>query len=446
MSESWKRCTEIIKGILPENNFEKWIKPLRPIGLIGNEYIIEAPNKFLRDWIVENYRSIIMESLKKVLNNRDISLSFTVPDENTSPRREEAKQRPAYFDPSSIFINRIYTFENFVVGPCNQFAHAAALAVATNPAKSYNPLFIYGGVGLGKTHLLNAIANYIYNTDPGRKVCYVTSEKFMNELINSIRFDKMDQFRNKYRSMDVLLIDDIQFLSGKERTQEEFFHTFNTLYEARKQIVISSDRFPKDIPHLENRLKSRFESGLIADIQPPDFETLLAIIEKKMEFHSIRLPGEVVELLARNINSNIRELEGALVKLIAYASLTKREITIDIAKDLLKEYLLRVRKDISIEDIQRIVSSYFNIKLNDLKSPRRSKNLSFPRQIGMYLCRSLTKSSFPEIGIRFGGKDHATVIHAVRKIEKLIAHDEKMRVIIEDIKSNIMNNSRNNCE
>lgn len=446
MSENWKRCTEIIKGILPENNFEKWIKPLRPVGLIGNEYIIEAPNKFLRDWIIENYRSIIMESLKKVLNNNEISLSFIVPDENISPRREEAKQRPVYFDPSSVFINRIYTFENFVVGPCNQFAHAAALAVATNPAKSYNPLFLYGGVGLGKTHLLNAIANYIYNTDPGRKVCYVTSEKFMNELINSIRFDKMDQFRNKYRSMDVLLIDDIQFLSGKERTQEEFFHTFNTLYEARKQIVISSDRFPKDIPHLENRLKSRFESGLIADIQPPDFETLLAIIQKKMEFHSVQLPGDVVELLARNINSNIRELEGAIVKLIAYASLTKREITIDIAKDLLKEYLLRVKKDISIEDIQRIVSSYFNIKLNDLKSPRRSKNLSFPRQIAMYLCRSLTKSSFPEIGIRFGGKDHATVIHAVRKIEKLIAHDERIRDIIEDIKSNIMNNNRNNCE
>ncbi len=446
MSESWKRCTEIIKEIITDDNFEKWIKPLKPIGLIGNEYILEVPNKFLRDWIFENYRSIIIESLKKALNNPEISLSFTVPDENNLPRREGTKQRPPYFDPSSIIINRIYKFENFVVGPCNQFAHAAALAVATNPAKSYNPLFIYGGVGLGKTHLLNAIANYIYNTDPGRRVCYVTSEKFMNELINSIRFDKMDQFRNKYRSMDVLLIDDIQFLSGKERTQEEFFHTFNTLYEARKQIVISSDRFPKDIPHLENRLKSRFESGLIADIQPPDFETLLAIIEKKMESHSIQLPGEVVELLARNINSNIRELEGALVKLVAYASLTKRDITIDIARDLLKEYLSRVRRDISIEDIQRIVSSYFNIKLNDLKSPRRSKDLSFPRQIAMYLCRSLTKSSFPEIGIRFGGKDHATVIHAVKKIEKLIVQDEKIRIIIEDIKSNIMNNSRNNCE
>lgn len=438
MSDTWKKCIEIIKSILPENNFNKWIKPLKPIGLFGNEYILQAPDRFLREWIMENYRFIIIDSLRSVLDRPDLSLSITLCDENGDLDKDTKKQKSVFIDSGSIFINKKYTFENFVVGPCNQFAHAAALAVATNPAGSYNPLFIYGGVGLGKTHLLNAIANYIFSTDPSRKVCYATSEKFMNELINSIRFDRMDQFRSKYRNMDVLLIDDIQFLSGKERTQEEFFHTFNTLYEAKKQIVISSDRFPKDIPHLEERLRSRFESGLIADIQPPDFETLLAIIEKKMEAQSVRLSEDVKQLLAKNINTNIRELEGALVRLIAYTSLTKKEITVDTAKDLLKQYFSRTKKQITIEDIQRVVSSHFNIKLNDLKSQRRSKNLAFPRQIAMYLCRVLTKNSFPEIGIHFGGKDHATVIHAVKKIEKLINNEEKIRIIIEEIKDKIM--------
>ena len=324
-----------------------------------------------------------------------------------------------------------------MVGSCNQFAHAAALAVANLPAKNYNPLLVYGGVGLGKTHLLNAIGNHIVQNDPSVKVCSLSSEKFTNELINCIRYEKMTDFRNKYRNKDVLLVDDIQFLGGKERTQEEFFHTFNSLYDSHKQIVITSDKPPKDIPGLEERLRSRISWGLIADIQPPDIETKVAILCKKAEIYNIALSNEVGLFLASQLGSNIRELEGTLTRLRAYSSLTGQDINISMAKETLKDILSDREKMISIENIQKIVSNYYNIKVPDLKSSKKIKTFVFPRQLAMYLSRTMTKSSFPEIGSKFGGKDHSTVIHAVRQIEKKISEDRETKNVIETIKNEL---------
>jgi chromosomal replication initiator protein len=334
-------------------------------------------------------------------------------------------------------MNRSYTFEAFVVGSSNQFAHAASLAVANLPAKTYNPLFIYGGVGLGKTHLLSAVGNHILQNDPTAKICYISSEKFTNELINSLRYEKMADFRNKYRNKDVLLLDDIQFLGGKERTQEEFFHTFNALYDSHKQIVISSDKLPKDIPGIEERLRSRISWGLIADIQPPDIETKVAILCKKAEIYNIGLSNEVGLFLASHLGTNIRELEGALTRLRAFASITGNDITIAMAKETLRDILDDRQKMISIENIQKAVAAYYNIKVADLKSAKKLRIYAFPRQIAMFLCRTMTKSSFPEIGEKFGGKDHSTVIHAVRQIEKRSAEDREIKNAIETIKNEL---------
>jgi chromosomal replication initiator protein len=312
---------------------------------------------------------------------------------------------------------------------------AAAMAVANNPATTYNPLFIYGGVGLGKTHLINAIGNFILSSNREMKVCYYTSEKFMNELINSLRYAKMDEFRNKFRSMDVLLIDDVQFIAGKERTQEEFFHTFNALYESHKQIVVTSDKFPKEIPGLEERLRSRFEWGLIADIQPPDVETKQAILKMKAEQNGIQLPEEVALFLATSVSSNVRELEGFLIRIGAYASLTSTPVTLEMAREVLKDILVEKNRELTVEEIQKTVAAHFSIKISDLKSAKRLKALVLPRQIAMYLSRILTSCSYPEIGERFGGKDHSTIIHAIKKIEKHMEEDFQLRSTVNTLKN-----------
>ncbi|SUY54196.1 chromosome replication initiator DnaA [Clostridium tetani] len=338
----------------------------------------------------------------------------------------------------SAMLNPKYTFDSFVIGNSNRFAHAASLAVAEAPAKAYNPLFIYGGVGLGKTHLMHAIGHYILQNNSNVKVVYVSSEKFTNELINSIKDDKNEEFRNKYRNVDVLLIDDIQFIAGKERTQEEFFHTFNALHEANKQIILSSDRPPKEIPTLEDRLRSRFEWGLIADIQAPDFETRMAILKKKADVEHLNIPNEVMVYIATKIKSNIRELEGALIRIVAFSSLTNKEISVDLASEALKDIISsKESNQVTIELIQDIVSSYFNLRVEDFKSSRRTRNVAFPRQIAMYLCRKLTDNSLPKIGEEFGGRDHTTVIHGYEKISTALKKDESLQKTVNELTSKI---------
>ncbi len=341
-------------------------------------------------------------------------------------------------DEMSTMLNPKYTFDSFVIGNSNRFAHAASLAVAEAPAKAYNPLFIYGGVGLGKTHLMHAIGHYILDNNPKSQVVYVSSEKFTNELINSIKDDKNVEFRNKYRNIDILLVDDIQFIAGKERTQEEFFHTFNALYEANKQIIISSDRPPKEIPTLEDRLRSRFEWGLIADIQAPDFETRMAILKKKADVEKLNIPNEVMVYIATKIKSNIRELEGALIRIVAFSSLTNKEISVDLASEALKDIISsKQTKQVTIDIIQEVVANYYNLKIEDLKSSRRTRNIAFPRQIAMYLSRKLTDMSLPKIGEEFGGRDHTTVIHAYEKISNNLKKDESLQNAINELNKRI---------
>jgi chromosomal replication initiator protein len=338
-------------------------------------------------------------------------------------------------------LNPNYNFERFVVGPSNQFAHAAAVAVAEAPAKNYNPLFIYGGVGLGKTHLLNAIGLHTFRLAPSANILYVSAEEFMNEMINSIRYDKMQKFREKYRNIDSLLIDDIQFIAGKERTQEEFFHTFNTLHDSGKQIVVTSDKFPKDIPNLEGRLRSRFEWGLIADIQPPEIETKVAIVDKKAQENNISLPKNVAYYIASKAESNIRELEGFIIRIGAYASLTGREIDMDLVKEVLKKFFKQGEKpEVTVDEIMKTVAAKFNIRITDLKSQKKNKNLVIPRQIAMYLARRLTSNSFPDIGAKIGGKDHSTVIYANNKIKDLLEKDPKFEIVVREIEESLNRN------
>ncbi len=336
-------------------------------------------------------------------------------------------------EPAELSLNTKYSFDTFVVGSCNQFAHAASQAVAEAPAKTYNPLFIYGGVGLGKTHLMHAIGHAIKNRNRHLKLSYISSEKFMNELINAIRYDKTLSFREKYRSIDVLLMDDVQFLAGKERTQEEFFHTFNALYDAQKQIVISSDCPPREIPTLEERLHSRFEWGLIADIQPPDLETKVAILKRKAEIERIKLPDNVALFIASKIKSNIRELEGSLVRLVAYASLNGRDLDMDLAQEVLKSFIEDDGRTITIEIIQRAVADHYGLRVADLKSKNNARSVAVPRQVAMYLCKHLTKASLPEIGREFGGKHHTTVIHSVNKITDLYERESDFHRLINSL-------------
>ncbi len=437
--ELWNQCLSAVAEKITQQSFDVWLKPLKLLTISESTVDLEVPNKFFKDWITDNYLRVIKEVLLQITRN-SYSVRFHFGEgltENTEKIDKIPLTRTLKPTARDDGLNPASTFEAFVVGSCNQFAHAAALAVANLPAKNYNPLFIYGGVGLGKTHLVNGVGNHITERDPSAKVCYLSSEKFTNDLISSLRYEKMTDFRNKYRNKDVLLIDDIQFLGGKERTQEEFFHTFNSLYDSHKQIVITSDKPPKDIPGLEERLRSRISWGLIADIQPPDIETKVAILLKKAEAFNMVLPNDVGLFLASEIGSNIRELEGALNRLRFYSSLTGNEISIVTAKETLKDILSDRQKMISIENIQKAVADYYKIKVSDLKSPKKLRIYAHPRQISMYLCRTLTKSSFPEIGEKFGGKDHSTVIHAFRQIEKKLTEDREIKIVVNTIKNDL---------
>lgn len=397
------------------------------------------PNDFTKGILESRYKDLIVNALK-LLTSKKYNIDFIVTTEEKieETNKKIEKSNIVVNDEMSTMLNPKYTFDSFVIGNSNRFAHAASLAVAEAPAKAYNPLFIYGGVGLGKTHLMHAIGHYILDNNPKSQVVYVSSEKFTNELINSIKDDKNVEFRNKYRNIDILLVDDIQFIAGKERTQEEFFHTFNALYEANKQIIISSDRPPKEIPTLEDRLRSRFEWGLIADIQAPDFETRMAILKKKADVEKLNIPNEVMVYIATKIKSNIRELEGALIRIVAFSSLTNKEISVDLASEALKDIISsKQTKQVTIDIIQEVIANYYNLKIEDLKSSRRTRNIAFPRQIAMYLSRKLTDMSLPKIGEEFGGRDHTTVIHAYEKISNNLKKDESLQNAISELNKRI---------
>ncbi|GAW30215.1 chromosomal replication initiator protein DnaA [Carboxydocella sp. ULO1] len=436
----WNEVLAIIAKEVSKPSFETWLKSTTPIDLRNNIALIGVPNVFARDWLESRYSDLINETISFLLGY-PVQVRFVVVNERTE--NIEEPESPVKKLPDELQIPQLnpkYTFDTFVVGNSNRFAHAAALAVAEAPAKAYNPLFIYGGVGLGKTHLMHAIGHYILEHNPGTMVMYVSSEKFTNELINAIKDDNTEEFRNRYRSIDILLIDDIQFLAGKERTQEEFFHTFNALHGANKQIIISSDRPPKEIPTLEDRLRSRFEWGLITDIQPPDLETRIAILRKKAQMENLNVSDEVMQFIATKIQSNIRELEGALNRVIAYATMKSGEITIELASEALKDLLPESRpRQISIELIQQIVADYFNLKVEEFKAKKRTRTVAYPRQIAMYLSRELTDASLPKIGEEFGGRDHTTVLHACEKIANDINTDAEVKGIVQELISRLQN-------
>jgi chromosomal replication initiator protein len=425
----WEKTLDSISSFLSKPSFETWLKPTKPILLEGNILTIEVPNEFARDWLESRYAPLLTTTIKELLEE-DVELRFVTPEGGVSLKQSTT----APPSPQLSHLNPKYTFESFVVGESNRFAHAASLAVAEAPGKAYNPLFIYGGVGLGKTHLMQAVGQFVLKTHPDYRVCYVSSEKFTNELINAIRFNRTPQFRDTYRNVELLLVDDIQFFVGKESTQEEFFHTFNTLYESGRQIVISSDRPPKEIPTLEDRLRSRFEWGLITDIQAPDLETRIAILRKKASIEGWHLPNDVVVNIADQINSNIRELEGALIRVIAFASFHNKQVTLELTNEVLKDVISYSKsKRVTIPIIQQTVAEFFNIEISDLKAQRRTKTVTFPRQIAMYLIRELTDYSLPKIGEEFGGRDHTTVIHSYDKIQDLIKEDAEVDRIIKNL-------------
>lgn len=435
LSEIWDKTQNIIRSELTEVSFNTWIKTIEPISMDENQIILAVPNDFTKGILNTRYATLIDNAIKQVTSKK-FEVSFIVPtEENVKNLKKEQTKQKNLLDPtiSSTNLNPKYTFDTFVIGNSNRFAHAASVAVAEAPAKAYNPLFIYGGVGLGKTHLMHAIGHYILENDPKVRVAYVSSETFTNELINSIRDDRNVEFRNRYRNVDVLLVDDIQFIAGKERTQEEFFHTFNALHESNKQIIISSDRPPKEIPTLEDRLRSRFEWGLITDIQAPDFETRIAILRKKAQMENIDVPNEVTIYIAKKIQANIRELEGALIRIVAYSSLTNSDITVDLASEALKEIFSSKPKQLNIPLIKEVVSKRFNIKLEDFDSKKRTRAIAYPRQIAMYITRELTDLSLPKIGEEFGGRDHTTVMHAHEKIVNDIKADANLKELVESI-------------
>lgn len=439
LDELWNKVLARVEQQISKPSFETWLKSTKLLSYKGNSVTIAAPTSFARDWLENHYVHLIAGILSE-LTGEDLFIKFVVqkdqgnedfdiPAPVIQTRPNEPPENP------HTMLNPKYTFDTFVIGAGNRFAHAASLAVAEAPAKAYNPLFIYGGVGLGKTHLMHAIGHYVLEHNPNAKVVYLSSEKFTNEFINSIRDNKAEDFRNKYRNVDVLLIDDIQFLAGKESTQEEFFHTFNALHTESKQIVISSDRPPKEIPTLEDRLRSRFEWGLITDIAPPDLETRIAILRKKAKADGLDIPNEVMHYIANQIDTNIRELEGALIRVVAYSSLVNQDITIDLAQEALKDIMPNTKpKTVTIQDIQKVVGEHYNIRLEDFTSKKRTKSIAFPRQVAMYLARELTDSSLPKIGEEFGGRDHTTVIHAHEKIEKLLKEDQQFAEEIKRIR------------
>ncbi|MDH7577662.1 MAG: chromosomal replication initiator protein DnaA [Bacillota bacterium] len=428
LSEIWQEVLKILEAELDERNFATWNRATQPLAYHDGTLVISTLNEFTREWLETRYSTLIRSRLEAKLHH-PVTLRFV-----TAGNEENYSESLGRNGETSPKLNPKYTFDTFVVGNSNRLAHAAAFAVAESPSKAYNPLFLYGGVGLGKTHLMHAIGHYVLKNNNHIRVVYVSSETFTNQLINSIRDDKTVEFRNKYRTIDVLLVDDIQFLAGKERTQEEFFHTFNALYEASKQIIISSDRAPKEIPTLEDRLRSRFEWGLLADIQPPDLETRIAILRKKAQLEKFSLPDDVLLFIATNIKSNIRELEGALARIIAYASLHQQEINLDLTSEALKDILVGNRPPyVTITMIQKVVAQRFNLRVDDFKARRRTRSVAFPRQIAMYLARELTDASLPQIGQEFGGRDHTTVLHAYDKIKEEMKKDSNLEAIINDL-------------
>lgn len=434
----WSKALELLRNELTEISFNTWIKTIEPVSMDSGVIELGVPAEFNKG-ILDSRYSVLIKNAIKQLSSKDYEINFIVPSQETVGKYQKNTERRASADDAFVSVlNPKYTFDTFVIGNSNRLAHAASVAVSESPAKAYNPLFLYGGVGLGKTHLMHAIGHYIMNNNPIARVLYVSSEKFTNELINAIKDDRNEQFRNKYRNIDILLIDDIQFLGGKERTQEEFFHTFNALYEANKQIIISSDKPPKEITTLEERLRSRFEWGLIADIQPPDLETRIAILRKKAQIENLYVDDDVIVFIADKIASNIRELEGALNRVIAYSSLTENEINVDLAAEALKEILSANKaKTVNSQSIMEAVSRYFDLKPEEFKSKKRNRDISFPRQIAMYLCRELTDLSLPKIGDAFGGRDHTTVLHACDKIVESIKNDSETRRAVEELIRNI---------
>ncbi len=434
-SEIWSQAISLLDRKLDRHNLETWIMPITPLDVKETRFVLGVPSRFFATWLEEHHSQVLKETLKE-LTGVDFDLEFSVVSPKTPPEEAVAEQpKPEPPKPrrsaNGTFLNPRYTFRNFVVGNSNKFAHAAALAVAEKPARAYNPLFIYGGVGLGKTHIMHAIGNHVLETKPHLRVCYVSAENFMNEMIYAIQHSSTISFRNKYRGMDVLLIDDVQFLAGKESTQEEFFHTFNSLYDAHKQIVLTSDRPPKDIPTLEERLVSRFEWGLVTDIQPPDFETRVAILKQKAEQENLAIPDEVCHMIADRIKTNIRELEGSLVRLVAFSSFTGRAITTELASEVLKDILEPQSKPITIDDIKRVVARNFNLSPESLVGKKRTSTIAFPRQVAMYLARMLTSMSLSEIGASFGKRDHTTVIHACDKVGERVRSDPQFKALID---------------
>jgi chromosomal replication initiator protein len=436
----WDEILTRVQAKVNRHSFYTWFKPTSFVADDGVSLTVRVPNALFKDWITKHYSGVISEALVEV-NRANVAVSFVaspladgvapllsppdIPAESTTPPTT-----------SVAGLNPRYTFDTFIVGSSNQFAHAACRAVAEAPSRSYNPLFIYGGVGLGKTHLMHAVGHYVLQHDPNLTLTYISSERFMNEMINAVRYDRLIDFRERYRTVDVLLVDDVQFLAGKEGTQNEFFHTFNALYDFQKQIVLSSDCPPREIEQLEERLRSRFEWGLIADIQSPDLETKVAILKKKAEAEGVPLPDSVAIYIAARIKSNIRELEGSLIRLIAYASLTGRELSIGLAQEILHNVLDHEEKAITIDAIQKFVSDYYQLKLADLKSRNNSKSVAMPRQVAMYLCKSLTHASLPEIGRSFGGKHHSTVIHSIKKVEALRKQDGHFNTLLNSFLEN----------
>ena len=441
----WEEVLARIETKINRHSFYTWFKPTSFAGEDDSGIRVRVPNGLFRDWLTKHYTTVLDEALAEV-DRRGVAVSFMTDDGLAAMtpvvlvEKAElvfAEPEPEVSDSPDGGLAPRYSFDTFVVGGSNQFAHAACRAVAEAPSRSYNPLFIYGGVGLGKTHLMHAIGHYVLNHLKTLKLTYISSERFMNEMINAVRYDRVLDFRERYRSVDVLLVDDIQFLAGKEGTQTEFFHTFNALYDSQKQIVLSSDRPPHEIQQLEERLRSRFEWGLIADIQPPDLETKVAILKRKAEVEGVAVPDSVALFIASKIKSNIRELEGSLIRLIAYASLTGREISLALAQDVLRNVLQNDERAVTIEVIQKRVADFYQLKLADLKSRNNSKSVAQPRQIAMYLCKSLTNASLPEIGKSFGGKHHSTVIHSIRKIEDLRKRDGDFNTLINNLSESL---------
>jgi chromosomal replication initiator protein len=435
-SNIWDHVLARIETKVNRHSFYTWFKPTAFVTDRDGTIRVRVPNALFRDWLTKHYAAVIAEALDEVQRS-GVPVAFVTEDSAVAVNPEPPAE-PGVIDEEPVaddlgILSPRYSFDTFIVGPSNQFAHAACRAVAEAPSRSYNPLFIYGGVGLGKTHLMHAIGHYVATHLKNLKLTYISSERFMNEMVNAIRYDRILDFRERYRSVDVLLVDDVQFLAGKEGTQTEFFHTFNALYDSQKQIVISSDCPPHEITQLEERLRSRFEWGLIADIQSPDLETKSAILKKKAETEGVPIPDNVAIYIAGKIKSNIRELEGSLIRLIAFASLTGREITLPLAQEVLRNVLQNDDRAVTIEIVQKAVADHYSLKVSELKSKNNSKSVAMPRQIAMYLCKALTNASLPEIGKSFGGKHHSTVIHSIRKVEDMRQKDGNFNTLINSL-------------